>query len=70
MGKTGMLSPVAIYKDVDTGLNIISRANLHNLSTLNLILGRPYKGQKIKVYLANQIIPQIAEGEKINDASL
>lgn len=70
MGRTGVLTPVAVYKDVDTGSNIISRANLHNLSTLNLILGRPYKGQKIKVYLANQIIPQVAEGEKINDASL
>ena len=70
MGKTGVLTPVAVYKDVDTGLNIISRANLHNLSTLNLILGRPYKGQKIKVYLANQIVPQVAEGEKINNASL
>ena len=65
MGRTGQLTPVAIFKEIETGTNKISRASLHNLTVLKNILYRPFKGQKIKVYLANQIIPQVAEGEKV-----
>lgn len=66
MGRTGQLTPVAIYEDIDTGESILNRASLHNVSVLEETLGLPFKGQKIKVYKANQIIPQISWAEKIN----
>lgn len=65
MGRTGILTPVAVFEPVDTGTNIVDRASLHNLSILKNVLGkRPYKGQKIKIILANQIIPQVIWGEQ------
>ena len=65
MGKTGILTPVAVFEEVETDSNIVTRASLHNLSIMKSILGeRPYVGQKIKVFLANQIIPQISYAEK------
>ena len=63
MGKTGILTPVAIYDDVDTDDSIINRASLHNLNIMNQLLGKPYKGQKIWVSKRNQIIPKIEYAE-------
>lgn len=60
LGRTGQITPVAIFEPVTINSNVIFRASLHNLSVMKTILGeRPYIGQKIKVYLANMIIPQI-----------
>jgi DNA ligase (NAD+) len=60
MGKTGILTPVAVFTPIDTGDNIIERASLHNLNIMKQILGEhPYKGQKIWVIKTNMIIPQI-----------
>ena len=69
MGKTGILTPVAIYDDVDTDDSIINRASLHNLNIMNQLLGKPYKGQKIWVCKQNEIIPQVVKSE-ISDAAL
>ena len=68
MGRTGVLTPVAVYKDVEIDGAICNRANLHNLNILAEILcqnelGTPYKGQRIWVYKANAIIPQIARAD-------
>ena len=68
MGKTGILTPVAIYDDVDTGDSIINRASLHNLNITRQLLGKPYKGQRIWVCKQNEIIPQVVAGEKTNVA--
>ena len=58
MGKTGQITPVAIFEEVDTGDSIISRASIHNLNIMKQILGdRPYIGQKIWVCKQNEIIP-------------
>ena len=60
MGKTGVLTPIAVFKPIDTGDSIIEKASLHNLNIMKQILGKhPYKGQKIWVCKQNQIIPQI-----------
>lgn len=60
MGKTGVLTPVAIFEPVEADGSVIERASLHNLSLLEDILGcYPYKNQPIRIYKANQIIPQI-----------
>ena len=66
MGRTGVLTPVAVYKDVEIDGAICNRANLHNINTLTELLGeQPYVGQKIWVYKANAIIPQISKSIKL-----
>ena len=68
MGKTGILSPVAIYKTIKIDGAECSRASLHNLNTLTLLLGEyPYIGQKIKIFKANQIIPQVSSAIKAEE---
>lgn len=68
LGKTGQITPVAIYDDVDTDDSIINRASLHNLNIMRQLLGKPYKGQKIWVCKQNEIIPQVVRSEKSNTA--
>jgi DNA ligase (NAD+) len=64
MGRSGILTPVAVFKPVILNGNTISRASLHNLDILKETLGdKPYKGQLITVFLANCIIPQLKVGE-------
>lgn len=64
MGKTGVLTPVAIFKPVEIENTIVERASLHNLSVMNEIMGVPFIGQHIGVYKSNLIIPQIRWAEE------
>ena len=65
MGRTGILTPVAVFEPVDIEGSTVERANLHNLSVLRETLhGRGWEGQKIEVFKANMIIPQIASAEE------
>ena len=64
MGRTGVLTPVAVFEPVDDGESVITRASLHNLSVMEEILGIPYIGQKLEIYKANMIIPQILSADK------
>ena len=68
MGKTGILTPVAIFDSVDIDGSEVSRASLHNISIMNEILGRSWKGQKIGVYKANMIIPAIRWAEQFDSS--
>ena len=62
MGRTGVLTPVAVFDPIDIDGSIIERASLHNISVMREILGDcAYVGEPLQVYKANQIIPQIAE---------
>ena len=62
MGRTGVLTPVAIFEPIDTGNSIIEKASLHNVSVMRETLGDcAYIGEPLKVFKANMIIPQIAE---------
>lgn len=57
LGRTGQLTPVAIFDPVELEGTVISRASVHNLSYL-----RDFDlniGDEIEVYKANMIIPQI-----------
>lgn len=64
MGRTGVLSPIAIFHEVEIDGAKVSRASLHNLNIMRDILGEwPVAGQKLKVYKANQIIPQVYSAE-------
>ena len=65
IGRTGVLTPVAIFDSIDIHGTECSRASLHNISVLEETLhGSGWKGQKIKVFKANQIIPQISWAEE------
>jgi DNA ligase (NAD+) len=65
MGRTGQITPVAIFKEININGSIVSRASLHNYSMLKEILGRyPDKDQKIWVIKSNEIIPQITRAIK------
>ena len=67
IGKTGVLTPVAIFKPVEIDGSIVERASLHNLSVMNEIMGTPFIGQHIGVYKSNLIIPQIRWAEENMD---
>lgn len=58
MGKTGVLTPTAIFEPVEIDGTMVERASLHNISIMQE-LGITHKGQIVNVYKANQIIPQI-----------
>ena len=60
MGRTGVLTPVAIFRPVEIDGTMVSRASLHNVSIMKQILGEcAYVGEPLEVYKANMIIPQI-----------
>lgn len=57
--RTGLINPVAIFDPVELEGTTVSRASVHNISIMEeLELG---VGDRITVYKANMIIPQIAE---------
>lgn len=57
--RTGLINPVAIFEPVELEGTTVSRASVHNISIMkSLELGI---GDRIEVYKANMIIPQIAE---------
>lgn len=67
MGRTGVLTPVAVFDTIDIDGSEVSRASLHNVSVMEEILGTAYIGQKVEVFKANMIIPQIAFAEQIDE---
>ncbi|MCD8020207.1 MAG: NAD-dependent DNA ligase LigA [Clostridiales bacterium] len=57
--RTGLINPIAIFESVELEGTTVSRASLHNLSIMDgLALG---VGDRIKVYKANMIIPQVSK---------
>ena len=65
MGRTGKLTPIAIFETIEIDGAEVSRASLHNLSVMEELIGIPYYGQKVEVFKANMIIPQIASANKV-----
>ena len=64
MGKTGDLTPVAIFDPVELAGTTVTRASLHNISImkdLNIKVGA-----EITVVKKNEIIPQIIECDTVN----
>ncbi|MCR4814509.1 MAG: NAD-dependent DNA ligase LigA [Lachnospiraceae bacterium] len=63
--RTGLINPVAVFEPVELEGTTVSRASVHNVSVMrSLKLGI---GDKISVYKANMIIPQIAENLTCSD---
>ncbi len=57
--RTGLINPVAVFEPVELEGTTVMRASLHNVSILRALeLGI---GDRITVYKANMIIPQVAE---------
>lgn len=65
VGRSGVITPVAVFEPVDIEGSTVERASLHNISIIQEVLGQPYVGQKVRVYKSNMIIPQILWGEKL-----
>ena len=62
LGRTGVLTPVAVFYPVELDGSTVERASLHNYSIMRKILGPcAYKGEPVKIFKANMIIPQILE---------
>lgn len=65
--RTGLINPIAIFEPVSLEGTEVSRASLHNVSIMrSLKLG---VGDKIKVYKANMIIPQVSENLTNSDTA-
>ena len=57
--RTGLINPIAVFEPVELEGTTVSRASVHNLSIMeDLELGI---GDRINVYKANMIIPQISD---------
>ena len=64
--RTGLINPVAIFEPVELEGTTVSRASVHNVSIVRALkLGI---GDRITVYKANMIIPQIAENLTQSDS--
>lgn len=56
--RTGLLNPVAVFEPVELEGTTVCRASVHNVSIIKKL--RLRVGDRISVYKANKIIPQIA----------
>lgn len=63
IGKTGVLTPTAVFEPVEIEGTTVERATLHNISIMKELLENPWIGQKIGVFKANLIVPAIRWGE-------
>lgn len=67
MGRTGQISPIALFETINIDGSDVSRASLSNISIMKQTLGEhPFKGQIIEVSKRNQIIPKIERAKDEN----
>lgn len=60
MGRTGVLTPVAIFDPIEIDGSTVERASLHNYGIMRELLGPcAYVGEPLEIYKANMIIPQV-----------
>lgn len=65
LGKTGVITPTAIFDTVEIYGTTVERASLHNISVMKDLLGyEPHIGQSIVVTKSNMIIPQVVRADK------
>jgi DNA ligase (NAD+) len=64
VSRNGILTPVAVFEEIELEGSTVSRASLHNLSIKKELLGIPYIGQEVEVVKQNMIIPQIISAVK------
>ena len=65
VGRTGRITPVAVFKPVVIDGTTVTNASMHNLTIMTNLLGpTPFKGQKVWVVKSNCIIPQIVKADR------
>ena len=65
MGRTGVLTPIAVFQPIDVDGSTVERASMHNISVMRELLGdNAHVGQRVEVFKANMIIPQIGTADK------
>lgn len=70
IGRTGVLTPVAVFDTIDIDGSICERASLHNLSIMEELSGGFERvGDRVWIYKANAIIPQISKWEHVGEYS-
>lgn len=70
VSRRGILTPVAVFEDVDTGDSTVNRASLHNISVMrSLNNGHSYIGDDLTIIKANMIIPQVTQWSHTNTES-
>ena len=68
MGRTGVLTPVAVVEPIEIEGTTVERASLHNISIMHDIFhGTPFVNQEVEIFKANMIIPQIYDAEDLSD---
>lgn len=67
VGRTGIITPTALFKPTVIDGTEVSRASMHNLSVMKELSGGNvfYQNMKINIYKANQIIPQVKSVEYV-----
>ena len=66
MGRTGQLTPILIYNDIDIDGSTCNRASLHNITVMTQLMGGAFPGQRVFIYKANEIIPQVSHAQTNN----
>jgi DNA ligase (NAD+) len=70
-GRTGQLTPVAIFDPIEIDGSEVSRASLHNVSIMHEISGgAQYVGDTLYIFKANAIIPQVSQWEHTDECRL
>lgn len=65
LGKTGVITPTAVFDAVEIYGTTVERASLHNISIMRELLGEePHICQSITVTKSNMIIPQVVGADK------
>ena len=70
LGRTGVLTPIAIFEPINIDGTDISRASLHNISIMQKLWNKEWlSGLTLYIYKANQIIPQVSKVEESKERS-
>lgn len=71
MGRTGQLTPIAIFDPIEMDGSTVARASLHNVSVMyQLSNSNPCVGDTVYIYKSNEIIPQVREWVNLKGESL
>ena len=72
LGRTGQITPTAVFEAIDIDGTNIERASMHNLSIMADISNKQayYKGMKLFIYKANAIIPQVDHAVNVFDEEI
>ena len=66
VGKSGVLTPVAIFEPVEICGSVVEKASLANISVMEQTLGKhPFVGQTIQVSKRNMVIPKVERAKNI-----